>query len=648
MPLLTRIRGPRDLDRLSLEQLDQLAEEIRTFLVDAVSKTGGHLGPNLGVVELTIALHRVFDSPEGQGPLGHRPPVLRPQAAHRPSGLLQAEDARAACPATPRRPSPSTTSSRTATPPRCSAGPTASPRPTRCSKQRRPRGRGHRRRRAHRRHGLGGAQQHRRRQGPPAGHRRQRQRALLRARPSAASPTTWPPCAPPTATSASWPAARTSWSAPRSSARPLYETLHGAKKGLKDFIAPQGMFEDLGLKYVGPIDGHDIEALESALRPRQALRRPGHRALPHREGPRLPARPPGRGGPLPRRRQDPPATRACRSPPPAPTGPPSSARRWSSSARSARTSSPSRPPCSSRSASTSSPRRFPDRVYDVGIAEQHARRLRGRPRHRRAAPGLRRLRDLPQPRLRPGPDGRRPAQVRCHLRPGPGRRHRHRRRLAQRHVGHVDPPGRAGPAARRAARRRPGPRPAARGRRRRRRADRGPLLQGRGRPGRPAVGRIGGMDVLREPRHRRPGRAAGLRRRPRADVPGDRRPARQAGHLHAPSSTRAGSSPSTRPWPRSPSSTAWSSPSRTTRRVGGVGSAVAQALRDAGRRRAAARLRHPAALPRPRLPRRGPGRDRADRAGHRPPGHRPGLQARRPVRAHRRGAVDSRWEPARD
>ncbi|BFO16431.1 hypothetical protein SHKM778_28190 [Streptomyces sp. KM77-8] len=45
----------------------------------------------------------------------------------------------------------------------------------------------------------------------------------------------------------------------------LYDTLHGAKKGLKDFIAPQGMFEDLGLKYVGPIDGHDIEALESAL-----------------------------------------------------------------------------------------------------------------------------------------------------------------------------------------------------------------------------------------------------------------------------------------------------------------------------------------------------------------------------------------------
>ncbi|MYS71114.1 1-deoxy-D-xylulose-5-phosphate synthase, partial [Streptomyces sp. SID5926] len=64
MPLLTRITGPRDLDRLSLEELTQLAEEIRTFLVDAVSKTGGHLGPNLGVVELTLALHRVFESPK--------------------------------------------------------------------------------------------------------------------------------------------------------------------------------------------------------------------------------------------------------------------------------------------------------------------------------------------------------------------------------------------------------------------------------------------------------------------------------------------------------------------------------------------------------------------------------------------------------
>jgi 1-deoxy-D-xylulose-5-phosphate synthase len=61
--LLENIHGPRDLDRLSAAQLTQLAAEIRDFLVIEVSKTGGHLGPNLGVVELTLAIHSVFDSP---------------------------------------------------------------------------------------------------------------------------------------------------------------------------------------------------------------------------------------------------------------------------------------------------------------------------------------------------------------------------------------------------------------------------------------------------------------------------------------------------------------------------------------------------------------------------------------------------------
>ena len=61
--LLQSIHGPRDLDRLSQKQLVALAAEIREFLIREVSKTGGHLGPNLGVVELTIAVHRVFDSP---------------------------------------------------------------------------------------------------------------------------------------------------------------------------------------------------------------------------------------------------------------------------------------------------------------------------------------------------------------------------------------------------------------------------------------------------------------------------------------------------------------------------------------------------------------------------------------------------------
>jgi 1-deoxy-D-xylulose-5-phosphate synthase len=63
MTLLGGIAGPADIKAMSLEDLAQLAGEIRAFLIDRVSATGGHLGPNLGVVELTLALHRVFDSP---------------------------------------------------------------------------------------------------------------------------------------------------------------------------------------------------------------------------------------------------------------------------------------------------------------------------------------------------------------------------------------------------------------------------------------------------------------------------------------------------------------------------------------------------------------------------------------------------------
>ncbi|MFF1879263.1 1-deoxy-D-xylulose-5-phosphate synthase [Leifsonia sp. NPDC058230] len=63
MSILEAIRGPRDLDALSEDELVQLAAEIRTFLIANVAKTGGHLGPNLGVVESTIAIHRVFHSP---------------------------------------------------------------------------------------------------------------------------------------------------------------------------------------------------------------------------------------------------------------------------------------------------------------------------------------------------------------------------------------------------------------------------------------------------------------------------------------------------------------------------------------------------------------------------------------------------------
>ncbi|MGZ5850797.1 MAG: 1-deoxy-D-xylulose-5-phosphate synthase N-terminal domain-containing protein, partial [Methyloceanibacter sp.] len=62
-PLLDRIHSPKDLRALQDHELKQLAGELRQELIDAVSVTGGHLGAGLGVVELTIALHHVFDTP---------------------------------------------------------------------------------------------------------------------------------------------------------------------------------------------------------------------------------------------------------------------------------------------------------------------------------------------------------------------------------------------------------------------------------------------------------------------------------------------------------------------------------------------------------------------------------------------------------
>lgn len=63
-PLLNTINSPEDVKKLSEQQLEQLAQEIRQFMISVIAKTGGHLAPNLGVVELTLALHRVFSTPK--------------------------------------------------------------------------------------------------------------------------------------------------------------------------------------------------------------------------------------------------------------------------------------------------------------------------------------------------------------------------------------------------------------------------------------------------------------------------------------------------------------------------------------------------------------------------------------------------------
>ena len=152
----------------------------------------------------------------------------------------------------------------------------------------------------------------------------------------------------------------------------VYDALHAMKKGMKDALAPQGLFEDLGLKYVGPIDGHDRAAVEQALAPGQAVRRPGDRARasPARASAttrRSATRPTSstRSAPSTSR----PVSRIAQGPA---SGPTSSPRRWSRSAPSARTSSAITaamlyPVGLDRFAAA-----YPDRTFDVGIAEQHA------------------------------------------------------------------------------------------------------------------------------------------------------------------------------------------------------------------------------------------------------------------------------------
>ncbi|MET9532306.1 MULTISPECIES: 1-deoxy-D-xylulose-5-phosphate synthase [unclassified Streptomyces] len=263
MPLLTRIRGPRDLDRLGPEQLEQLAGEIRTFLVDAVSKTGGHLGPNLGVVELTIALHRVFDSPKDRVlfDTGHQSYVHKLLTGRQDFGMLRTKGGLSGYPSRAESDHDVIENSHASTVLGWADGlakanqvlkkddhvvavigdgaltggmawealnniADAKDRPLVIVVNDNERSYAPT---------IGGMANHLATLRTTDGYERflARGKDLLGRTPVVG--------------------------------KPLYETLHGAKKGLKDFIAPQGMFEDLGLKYVGPIDGHDIEALESAL-----------------------------------------------------------------------------------------------------------------------------------------------------------------------------------------------------------------------------------------------------------------------------------------------------------------------------------------------------------------------------------------------
>ncbi|MGB9374242.1 MAG: 1-deoxy-D-xylulose-5-phosphate synthase [Jiangellales bacterium] len=266
MPVLDRVSSPRDLRRLSDDDLEQLAAEIRTALVAAVSRTGGHLGPNLGVVELTLALHRVFDSPHD--PIvfdtGHQSYVHKMVTGRRAAfDTLRQEGGLSGYPSRTESEHDWVENSHASTALSYAEG---------MAKAYQLKGDEHRRVVAVIGDGAltGGmawealnniagqpdlplvvvVNDNGRSYSPTVGGLAQYLDSLRtypgyeRALDMAKSVLTHTPVVGPTA----------------------YTALHGVKQGIKDMLAPQGMFEDLGLKYVGPIDGHDRPAVEHALK----------------------------------------------------------------------------------------------------------------------------------------------------------------------------------------------------------------------------------------------------------------------------------------------------------------------------------------------------------------------------------------------
>ncbi|MCQ8189848.1 1-deoxy-D-xylulose-5-phosphate synthase [Streptomyces rugosispiralis] len=264
MPLLENIRGPHDLKALTGEELAALAQEIREFLIDAVARTGGHLGPNLGVVELSIALHRVFDSPADRilWDTGHQSYVHKLLTGRQDFSKLRHKGGLSGYPSRAESEHDIIENSHASTVLGWADGLA----------------------KANEVHGstdhvvavigdgaLTGGMAWEALNNIAAA----RDRPLVivvNDNERSYSPTIG-------GLANHLATLRTTDGYERFLAwgkdvlqrtpvvgQPLYGSLHGAKKGFKDAFAPQGMFEDLGLKYVGPIDGHDTEAVESALR----------------------------------------------------------------------------------------------------------------------------------------------------------------------------------------------------------------------------------------------------------------------------------------------------------------------------------------------------------------------------------------------
>jgi 1-deoxy-D-xylulose-5-phosphate synthase len=265
MGLLETIQAPSDLRSLTGPQLEELAGEIRGFLIAEVTRTGGHIGPNLGVVELTLAIHRVFDSPRDTVVFdtGHQSYVHKLVTGRQDFSALRSRGGLSGYPSRAESRHDVVENSHASTSLSWADG---------IAKARRLSGERDRYTVAVIGDGAltGGmawealntiaadkdlplvivVNDNERSYGETAGGLAEHL-ATLRTTRGYERFLAW--------------GKQTLHRTPVVGGA-MYDALHGVKKGLKDIVAPQGMFEDLGLKYVGPIDGHDIEAVEHALR----------------------------------------------------------------------------------------------------------------------------------------------------------------------------------------------------------------------------------------------------------------------------------------------------------------------------------------------------------------------------------------------
>jgi len=272
--VLDTINGPQDVKRLDNDGLAALAAEIRDLLVSSVARGGGHLGPNLGVVELTIALHRVFDSP--RDPIlwdtGHQAYVHKMLTGRAGRfDTLRQEGGLSGYPSQAESEHDFIENSHASTALSYADG---------MAKAMMLRGETDRTVVAVIGDGAltGGmaweainniamrkdlpivivVNDNGRSYAPTIGGLAKHLAALRASR----------------GYENALGFIKENLGRVPVVGTPLYETLHGVKKGLKDILAPQVLFEDLGLKYLGPINGHDVAAMESALRTARDFRGP--------------------------------------------------------------------------------------------------------------------------------------------------------------------------------------------------------------------------------------------------------------------------------------------------------------------------------------------------------------------------------------